>query len=932
VFFSTWFYISPGNNPAVSLKNTQSSFLKPFYEATSFRSLGEYEKAIQSLLKAHAISRLKGPPFAEAKCLLWLGILEWDLGNVEQSTIYFDRALCKYNNVGDKCAVQYCLKCRELIRLYTIGKMNRTEKLNMLSILKFKEAINLSREIGFLGFEIKCLRQIGLSYWQINELDVFLKCNMRGLELAIRIGQIIEQGRFLNNIGVYYQKQKDFSRALAFFENALTALSGGANSASEAECLSNIGITFREMGKIPEALSYLSRALEVDEKHGGSISIALDLVNLGSVYLSRGLDKQNKGDLLQALEIFNRCRGLLSKDKGDQGILIATLNNVGIIQSELKDYKRARDSFNAALIMLGNNDNELNRCQIINNIAASHYYEGNIDEAINQYCRVLDISTRDSLRIAIMESCLGLGKCYEKKGIPSRALHYYYRSIEAKESLEGNISSEVHKNGVARNRTEAYQRAIEILALRYNAKSSINELEEIFRLIESMKARTFVESVIDARVNEIEEDGILLKNGKGTFQSIYLDTNRALKRIKGPAADHASSNKIDTEVCDIPQVQNKIVDMQTAFLEYFIGETNSYLILILNNKAMLCRLPCRQELEKSIRPYIKLISNSNINNNKGLIAAERIGGELIPLEKELEKRKIKSLVISPDGILHYVPFEALRISINQDSKYLIENMKVSYCPSASSLLALMQSRNINKRHKEKELLALGGPNYESQIASGSNGVPSERERSNLVGYKQSYGFSPLPFSENEVLEISKYFPKDKRDILVGDRANERALKEMSLEKYRIIHFACHGLLNEKYPFQSALVLSLGGKQLEDGLLQVHEICDLKMSADLIVLSACQTGYGRLEKLEGLIGLARPFFYAGARSVLASLWPINDKTTGLFMREFYRNLVEGLSIDRALQLAKIRMLESEWAHPFFWAGFILSGDSTALCLN
>ncbi|MCJ7443060.1 MAG: CHAT domain-containing protein, partial [Methanotrichaceae archaeon] len=122
------------------------------------------------------------------------------------------------------------------------------------------------------------------------------------------------------------------------------------------------------------------------------------------------------------------------------------------------------------------------------------------------------------------------------------------------------------------------------------------------------------------------------------------------------------------------------------------------------------------------------------------------------------------------------------------------------------------------------------------------------------------------------------------------------------------------------------------QQEDDGYLQMREIYGLTLNADLVVLSACQTGNGILERAEGPMGLARPFFYAGARSVIASLWSINDKTTVFFMKEFYRNLVEGYAAGKALQLTKIRMLNSAWSHPFYWAGFILNGDPTVVSMS
>jgi CHAT domain-containing protein len=187
----------------------------------------------------------------------------------------------------------------------------------------------------------------------------------------------------------------------------------------------------------------------------------------------------------------------------------------------------------------------------------------------------------------------------------------------------------------------------------------------------------------------------------------------------------------------------------------------------------------------------------------------------------------------------------------------------------------------------------------------------------------------LPFSRKEILDIASLFPAPQVDVLTGEMAAEGRIKGLALTDYRIIHFATHGLLDERFPYRSALILSPMDGAEEDGRLQTREIYGLTMNAGLVVLSACQTARGRLEDTEGPMALARPFFFAGARSVIASLWQINDRATVQFMGEFYRSLVLGQTKAESLRAAKLRMLGSAWAHPYYWAGFLLQGDPSVL---
>jgi CHAT domain-containing protein len=160
---------------------------------------------------------------------------------------------------------------------------------------------------------------------------------------------------------------------------------------------------------------------------------------------------------------------------------------------------------------------------------------------------------------------------------------------------------------------------------------------------------------------------------------------------------------------------------------------------------------------------------------------------------------------------------------------------------------------------------------------------------------------------------------------LNHRASEKIVKNLPLDDYQILHFACHAILDERLPFRSALVLSKEDSFEEDGFLQVSEIYNLRMSSNLVILSACQTGRGRLEKGEGVLGLPRIFFYSGAKSVVSTLWRIDDKSTSIFMNYFYGFLAQGNNKAHSLQMAKLKMLKSKYTHPFYWAAFVLNGD-------
>jgi CHAT domain-containing protein len=377
------------------------------------------------------------------------------------------------------------------------------------------------------------------------------------------------------------------------------------------------------------------------------------------------------------------------------------------------------------------------------------------------------------------------------------------------------------------------------------------------------------------------------------------------------------------EISTIEKIQSQLLNPKTALLEYFLGDLESYAFLITQNDFRLKNLPPRIEIESSLKAYLKLIASIPSEKNQCRFAAKRIYGELVyPFEDELIS--MEQLIIVPDGILNYLPFETL-IENHEDKRsnsgFLIENYKISYAPSSSALSYLIGRPSENKR--SKRLLALGNPVYSSgpHRRSGKSAEQALRE----VYLNSGFDFSPLPYSRSEILEICRYFDKTEVDCYLDEKAKEEVVKTVPLDDYQIVHFACHGFHDEEIPSRAALVLTLDDNVEEDGFLQGREIYGLRLNADLVVLSACQTGKGRLENSEGVLGLPRVFFNAGARSVVSSLWKVNDKSTSALMRHFYRYLSDGNDKAQSLRLAKLKMLKSEYSHPFFWAGFILHGD-------
>jgi len=290
-------------------------------------------------------------------------------------------------------------------------------------------------------------------------------------------------------------------------------------------------------------------------------------------------------------------------------------------------------------------------------------------------------------------------------------------------------------------------------------------------------------------------------------------------------------------------------------------------------------------------------------------AASRLGAALFGGITTADDRP---LVVVPHGALHYVPFEVLR---HQD-RMLVERHAVSYAPS---LNALVQLREVPANPAPFRVLAIGNP----ALGSGSSSIRLKPDSTRSIENLALLG--PLPFAEQELHAIGRTF-RDRTRIMSGASARESELRAAALPRFPVVHFATHGLVSDAQPKRSGLLLA--PEAGEDGLLQMSEIYNLGLKANLVVLSACQTALGRDVTGEGLIGLSRAFFYAGARSVVATLWNLNDRFAAAFVQRFYAEINAGRSSEEALRRAKLAYVNHpQYSHPFYWSSLVMLGDGT-----
>ena len=433
-----------------------------------------------------------------------------------------------------------------------------------------------------------------------------------------------------------------------------------------------------------------------------------------------------------------------------------------------------------------------------------------------------------------------------------------------------------------------------------------------------------------------------------------------------------------TKPLTLAEVQQKVLDDQTVLLEYTLGNENSYLWAVSKNEVMLYKLPARAAVEKlatDLRAQLipaklqRRIVGIDVmaDSQRGLgVSATPFAEEaaaFVPASNALYKTVVepaasvigtKRLLISADGALNYVPFEALvksPESLDYSSlPYLIKSNEIVYAPSASVIGAIRQQQ---KARAAGPILVLADPVFNSADtrakgatvsanASDTRGLGIQSALTDVTGQDskapESAKMQGLPLARlagtraeaEQIVKLAK-LSGTHADIWLDLEASEDNVDTKDVSKYRILHIATHGLLNAERPQFTGLVLSLIGNKSEDGFLRTDEVFNLKLGSPLVMLSACETGLGKEKRGEGVMGLTRAFMYAGAPTVGVSLWSVADKSTADLMSDFYKRLLTpgatgAGSPSTAMRDAQLAMIAGKkYSAPFYWAPFVLIGD-------
>ncbi len=494
------------------------------------------------------------------------------------------------------------------------------------------------------------------------------------------------------------------------------------------------------------------------------------------------------------------------------------------------------------------------------------------------------------------------------RGRYEEADRVYDRAEAFLDSLIGKASTVLEKTAVITASSQIYSQHFALAADRFN------DSQKAYSIIEQARGRaeadllaagTLVSPEAKTTEREVAQLRLKLMAARSTEDVRSLRDQIFIKeqaRWIAPGASELRSGLRGTTVMDRVA---EALPPNAALLEYVVTDPNSFCLAISRGGSHIVRLSSKARIEALVASYLKAVKTKLPAAQE----ARRLYDALVrPIPEAAQKN---TLIIVRDGQLNLVPFDALR---DAHGRYVVQSRSVLYSPSASGFYLLEKRRRASTA--PKALLAVGGIPY----------AHSSMNRSGLTrGFNRS-GFADLPSSADEVRIAQAAFAGKRTDLLMGASATEAAFKAAKLDEYRVIHLAVHGFADSTFPDRAALVLLSDAAAAEDGFLQASEISQLRLHADLVVLSACDTAVGALQGQEGVANLSRAFLLAGARNVVSTLWEIDDASSLFLMKRFYAHLSEGQSAAEALTSAKRDMLRAFGAKavPYGWAGFIIEG--------
>lgn len=921
--------------------------------------LGDLTRAFEAFQEAREIYRQVGNREGEALCYQEMGNVHRQQGDLQKALEFFEQSLGVFREVGAKLRMLYVLSnmgvaheglgnfakaidyqnralaiARDLdqnhgksLALMSLGDIYAQQGETRTALVSYQQALPMCLAIDDENCAGRVYRRLASVYENLGETQAALDNYAKSAAIYRQKERPVELARLLNSAGVLYSNLGDKKRALDLHTEALRVSRKTQSRQDEAVSLSHLAEIHLEQGDIAKTQDLYRQALVINREIKNRIGEAGNLNRLG-------LLAQSAGNRTEAISQFEQAL-MINTEVGARFEGALALSNLGSVHESANNLKVALDYFTRALTVFRAIENRNGEAMILYRIASVQKRSGQIDEA------------RSNIRAAveIVETIRG-------KIANTNLRSSYFATVQQYYELDVELLMRSHR--------ERPQENFHLMALQASEQARARSLLDLLQ-----EANTQVGQGVDEKLLAQEKDLLERINSKAALQQqAFSDPKKSNlakslgEEIKRLSEEHETledrirqSNPNYAELFRARPVAldklQDLLDVNTVVLEYKLGDERSYAWLVSKAKLESFDLPPRAEIENLARQMYQLLTERNrllknethqqkisrlqTADNKLRANVTQLKQILLgPLEHSIGEKR---LLVVADGALQYLPFGVLVGSGGSNSE-----SEVLSLPSISVLLQLRRERS-ERQSPSKSVLVFADPIFESDDPRMSRAVrrPVTKQSNTLLEQSQNdfdFGLDgtslPRLLASREeakaIVDLSE--PGSSYGAMDFEATRERALSP-ELNQYRVLHFATHALVNTSRPQLSGIVLSLYDEKgnARDGFLRLNQIYNLRLSSDLVVLSACNTALGRDVRGEGLIGLTRGFMYAGVPRVIASLWKVDDEATAELMKIFYRKLLrEKFPPSKALSSAQSELRQqSRWRSPYYWGAFVLQGD-------
>jgi CHAT domain-containing protein/Tfp pilus assembly protein PilF len=905
-------------------------------------------------------------------------------GELDRAVSLLDQARALYEKIGDRHSVA--------VNWGSLGVAHWGTGDYDLVLADYEKALEARRAVEDRILEGRTLNGLGSTYLEKGELEKSADCYRQAVELRRRTADAVGLGTSLTYLGNVLQRTGRLVEARTAFQEAVPILESLGRADQMVDLHIGLANLASDMGRIQDAnASYriaidLAAANQLTEKEiSARLNLADNFQRQGRyadataqldaieplleksplpaqtvvLHRNRGMTAMKMGDLDRARDEFLACAELAGGLDDPQHAIEAQLNigylyrAMGAPEHGLKSAVRAVELSESAANarayreavalraelerMLGRYDDALaswrealaqdeadqasyDMLQDRTGIATNMALLGDGPQAREQLRSLLPEARATGDATVVYSIEVAIGHTFEAENADSAAERYEAALRTMEDAAVGTGSHEARAGYLSGERRYYYEEIARFYASTAASTRDPRWSELAFHTIERAKARGLLD-MLQAQVA-----GSTSADEAAVLDELYsldpADAGYAAQKSKLEARyDQLRDARIRTAVGglaaggELASLSTLVGRMpkKTAMVAYALGDSASLAWVIDGSGFDLRLLPPRSTLSaqtRRLRDAISLVEKGR----PALLESSRALYRMLLEPFEARLAKARTVIIVPDGALFEIPFEALLVQDAapdapwRDQPFLARRTPLLYAPSATVYLSMKAAP---APRFARDLFAMGNPDY-AALEGGSEGP-----------------LAPLPYAEQEVEAIGAKLEADRKTVLTGPQAKEKALKaELQGDSPRVLHLATHGLVDAAEPARSSVVLAPG--EGEDGYYRTLEILSTRVPGALVVMSACESARGRVSRGEGVVGLSRAFLAAGAGSVVASLWSVSDQSTARLMKTFYERMFSKKEpAARALNEARIALLEDErYSHPFFWSPFIVTGTERA----